>query len=54
MVTPYQDMKDQRADDFLLKPVSLPTLLGCVQMRVRSLLSQLTEKTNSKLHIPHL
>jgi CheY-like chemotaxis protein len=37
MVTPRQDMKDQRADDFLLKPISLQRLLGCVQTRVRSL-----------------
>jgi CheY-like chemotaxis protein len=36
VVTPRQDMKDQRADDFMLKPVSLQTLLGCVQLRVRS------------------
>jgi CheY-like chemotaxis protein len=33
MVTPCNDMKEQRADDFLLKPVDLQSLLSCVHAR---------------------
>jgi CheY-like chemotaxis protein len=33
MVTPCNDMKEQRADDFLLKPVDLQSLLSCVHTR---------------------
>jgi CheY-like chemotaxis protein len=38
LVTPRKDTEEPRADDFLLKPVDLQSLLNCVQARVRSLL----------------
>jgi CheY-like chemotaxis protein len=51
MIKPRHDMKDQRADDFLLKPVNFQRLLSCVQTRVWSL-SQLTEEPEFKTSHP--